>query len=39
MGLEYSISIAPHVDKRLYHVAAASYDWRMDLDAGIRELS
>jgi hypothetical protein len=35
MGLECSISVAPHVDKRLYHVAAASYDWRMDLDAGI----
>ena len=28
MGLECSISVAPHVDKRLYHVAAASYDWR-----------
>jgi len=36
MGLECSISVAPHVDKRLYHVAAASYNWRMDLDAGLQ---
>lgn len=37
MGWECSISLAPHVDKRLYHVAAASYEWRVDLEAGMQE--
>ena len=37
MGWKCSISLAPHVDKKFYHVAAASYDWRVDLEAGMQE--
>ncbi len=37
VGWQCSISLAPHVDKRFYHVAAASYDWRVDLEAGMQE--
>ena len=37
MGWKCSISLAPHIDEKLYHVAAASYDWRVDLEAGMQE--
>jgi flavin-dependent dehydrogenase len=37
MGWKSSISMAPHVNKNYYHVAAASYDWKVDLDKCMQE--
>jgi len=37
MGWKCSISLAPHVDKKYYHVAAASYEWGVDIEAGMQE--
>jgi flavin-dependent dehydrogenase len=37
IGWNCSISLAPHVNEKLYHVAAASYDWRTDLEGGMQE--
>ena len=37
MGWECSISLAPHVEDGFYHVAAASYDWKLDLEEGMQK--
>jgi digeranylgeranylglycerophospholipid reductase len=37
MGWNTSISLAPSIHEGWYHVAAASYNWRDDLEKGLQE--